>query len=538
MPPSNVQEILIDNEFLTSQNANYRSYCQDLADFFLPRKAWIDSIKVQGERVKFNFLYDSTAILAARTAAHGIHSNLTNETMRWFALASLDDEDMKARTNRLWFKEVEDKLLGAFRGSNFYNVMLEDYHGSLVFGTGTYSILEDERDKMKFKNIPVNQVNRVIDDNGRLIEIYINFRLSARQAFKLFDKNVGESVLKSLEDKPFEMFDFCHFVGERHTRDTKYKDAANMAYRSCWIAKKDKHMIAESGFMEMPYISDVFYSDSNDPNGFSPAMDVFPWVKLLNAMARTVIRAGMKQSDPPLVLPSKGFVLPLNFNPAGLNYRDAKTAHDAIQALPTVNGRIEIGVDLMKMVAERIDQGMFVPLFQTMNNITKQLTVLEAQQMITQNMSILGPVIGRFDYGKLSPTIMRAYNILNRRGELPPPPPDLIGKDFRVVYLGPLAKAQRQAEISEVQSWLSEVNTIGAVIPAALDNVEEDKLVNYLHRVRGITPEVLRDEEAIAQMRKQRQEQEQMVASLQMGQAGAGIAKTGAEAQAAGAQKP
>jgi hypothetical protein len=532
--PTQVKEILLDNEYLSNQNANYRSYCQDLADFFLPRKSWINSIRIKGERVKFNFLYDSTAILAARTAAHGIHSNLTNESMRWFQLESTEQSDMKRRDVRLWFKEVEDKKFAALRGSNYYNVQQEDYHNKLVFGTGTYSMLEDEKDKVKFKNIDVGNVNRVVDDNGRLIEIYVNFRLSARQAFKIFGNKCGESVMKALAKTPFEEFEFVHYVGERHDRDVRYQDAANMEYKSCWIQKKDKHLINESGFMEMPYISDVFYSDSNDPNGFSPAMDVFPWVKLVNAMSRTVIRAGMKQSDPPLVAPSRGFVLPLNFNPAAMNYRDPKTAHDAIQALPTVNGRIEIGVDLIRMVVERIEQGMFVPLFQTLNNITKQLSILEAQQLISQNMSILGPVIGRFDYGTLSPMIFRLYNILNRNLDLPPPPESLEGKGFRVVYLGPLAKAQKQAEIGETQAWMADVHNIGAIIPSAYDNVDEDKLINYLHRTRGVTPEILREEEAIAQMRKHREEQQQLIAALQAGQAGADIAKTGAEAGAVG----
>lgn len=533
--PTNVKELCEQNDFLTGQNSNYRSYCQELADFGLPRKANINSIRFQGERVKFNFLYDPTGILSARTAAHGIQSNSTNETMRWFALESTDLQDMRRRDVRMWFKEVEDKKLAKLRGSNYYNVQLEDYHGKLIFGTGTFSMLEDARDFVKFKNIPVGEVNRVIDDQGRLMEIYINFRLTARQAYKLWGASSGPSVLKALEKTPHEMFEFLHFVGERHDRDPRYEDSANMPYKSCWIAKKDKHLIGESGFMEMPYISDVFYSDSNDPNGFSPFMDVLPWTKLLNAMARTVIRGGMKVVDPAVSVPSRGFQLPLNFNPAAINYRDPKTAHDALQMLMT-NGRIEIGKDLMEYIAQQIKEGMFVPLFQTLNNITKQLSILEAQQLIAQNMSILGPVIGRFDYGTWSPMLFRLYGMLNRAGEIPPPPPALEGKSFRVVYLGPLAKAQRQSEIAEIQTWIQDVHNIGGVMPSAYFHINEDNIINDMHRLRGLSPTYLREEEEVERMKKHAEEQDQLIKMMQLGQAGANIAKTGAEAQAAGAK--
>lgn len=534
--PADVDAILKDNDHYTSMNANYRSYCQELSDFFTPRKSWINSIRIHGERIKFNFLYDSTAILAARTASHGIHTNLTNETTRWFSLQSIDEEDMLSLENRMWFKEVEDKCFSTLRQSNYYNVQLEDYHNKLIFGTGTYSMLEDANNFVKFKNISVRDVNRVVDDTGRVIEIYNNFKLTARQAYKLFGSNVGESILKELEKKPYQEFDFLHFVAERFDRDPRYTDNINMPYKSCWISKKDRHLIAENGFMEMPYISDVFYADTNDPNGFSPAMDVFPWVKLLNAMARTVIRAGMKQTDPPLMAPSRGLVLPLNYNPAAMNYRDAKTPSDAIQSLPTTNGKVDLGVELMRYVEERIKFGMFVPLFQTLNDITKQMSILETRQLITQNMAILGPVIGRFDFGTLSPMIFRLYNILNRNLEIPPPPQELVGKGFKVVYLGPLAKAQKQAEIAEVQSWLGEVQAIGTVLPQALDKVDEDKVVEFLHRMRQIDPDLLREDETVKRIRQHRQEQNDIIAQLETAKSGAEIANNAAQAEATAGQ--
>jgi hypothetical protein len=517
MPRVDVKEIILENEYLWNQNSNYRSYCQDIADFFLPRKAWVTSIKVQGERVKFNFLYDSTGIRAVRSTSAGFHSNLTNPTTKWFGLEAKDKKLMRRFDVKQWFKDVEQELYSTLEASNFYNVIQEFYTNTIAFGTGTFLALPDDTDEVRYKEMPVGQVCRVLDDRGRLCELHFRFKLTARQAYKLWGAKCGEAVTRQVEKKPHEEFDFLHVVQKRYEREPGKSDKFNMPYRSLWIGMKEKNLIEESGFNDMPYISEVFYKDSNDPNGFSPAMDVLAEVKLVNAMQRTVIRGAMKQSDPPYILPSRGFVLPLNLNPAALNYRDAKTPSDALQPLPVGHGRIDISVDLIKMVQESINEGMFVPLFRSLHDITKQMTIPEVQRRVAESMALLGPVIQRMNSGVLSPTILRLYNIKSRNGTLPDPPMALMGEQFEINYLSPLAKAQRQSEVAEVQGFLGDVQAIGSIIPSAFDKINEDKTIEILHRMRGISPELLREDEEIKRMREQRAQQEALMAQLQTG---------------------
>lgn len=532
-----IKDILLDNDELTSQNSTYRSYCQDLADFYTPRKAWINSIKVQGERVKFNFLYDSTAILAARETANGFHTHLTNPSARWFGIQYRNKEIRDLKEVRTFCHDVEEWALSKLKDSNFYNITPEWFHDKLVFGTGTFSMFSDDKDFIRYNEIPVDQINRVIDANGEVIGIYRNFTLTARQAFKMWGNAAGSSVMKAMLDKPNERFDFVHFVGERHVREFGKMDSANMPYMSVWIGKKDKNAIAESGFMEMPYFSEVFYKDSTDPNGFSPAMDMFPWVKLVNAMARTVIRGGMKQIDPPYSLPNKGVILPLNLNPSGMNYRDPKLANDALQVLPVGTGRLDMGRDMIELYMGKIERGLFVDLFRSFNEITKQMTVLETQQRIAQGMALLGPVVSR-DNRVLGKMITRLINMGARDplSGFPEMPEGLEAESYDLVYLSTLAKAQNQAELGEIQGFLNDIAGLGAIIPTVFDKIDEDKTVDVMHRIRGITPEIMRDDDAIEQMRKHREEQNQIIAQLQAGGAVADIAKTGADAEKSAAQ--
>jgi len=527
-----VKEILIDNEFLTNQNSNYRSYCQDLADFFTPRKAWINTMKITGEQLKFNFLYDSTAIISARETSAGFNTYLTNPSSRWFGYQYQNKKIKDSEIAKTFAHDVEDWAFATLKDSNFYEVAPEWFHGKLIFGTGTFSMLDDDKDFVKYNDIPVGQVNRVVDANGELIALYRNFPLTARQAFKLWGRNAGKSVLESLENKPHQEFEFVHYVGERFDRETDKEDAANMPYKSLWINKKDKQKIAESGFIEMPYFSSVFYKDSSDPNGSSAAMDIFPWVKLINAMSRLVIRGAMKQADPAYMMPSRGLVLPLNLNPGAMNYRDAKTPNDAIQLLPVSNGRIDIGKDLIEYIAGKIERGMFVNLFRSFDDITKQMPVIEVQHRISQDMALLGPVVNR-DNRTLGKMLIRLISMGRRdtSSGFPAIPEELLDETYELVYLSQLARAQQQSEIREIQNFLGDVASLGQIIPGVYDKIDEDKTLSVLHRIRGVTPEILRGDADVDQMRKHREEQNQLLQTMQAGSAVADIAKSGSEAE-------
>lgn len=528
---NDIKDIILDNQFLGNQNANHDAYIQDLADFILPRRAWVTSIRTKGERLKFNFLYDSTAIRALRDAASNFHTNLNDQTSRWFGFETAKKNLMKSLRVRSYWKDVEDVMFTILNDSNYYNVIQEFYTDFIGFSPGTFSMLEDDQDFVRFQLIPVKEVRRVVDARGRLSELYRNYRLTARQAVKLWGSDAGKSVLEAVEKKPFSEFDFLHYVGPRHVRDVSKQDALNMNFQSVWIAIKDKHLLKESGFRELPYMSEVFYADGEDPNGFGAAMDVFPDIKLVNAMKRTMIRSDMKDMDPPYIMPSRGFTLPLNLNPGAINYRDSKTNADDIELLPRPKGSGRSNSkDSMLSVQDDIRDGFFIPLFRSLSGVNKQMTIPEVQQRISENMKILGPVVGRVLHGIHDPTLIRLYKMGNRKGIFPEPPPELQDQEFSPIYLSALAKAQKQSELANIQLYLNDLNLVGQVKPNIYDNINEDKLANVMARMRSVTPEIQNEQEVMDRMRAHREEQNQLIAALQAGESLSKSAKAGAAA--------
>lgn len=516
-------------EDLNSDNANWQSYYQELADFCLPRKGNIMSLRTRGEKLKMNHLYDATAIISLKIMSAGFHSNLTNPSSKWFNLRTRDIRLMKLHEVMMWFKEVEDIMYGTINSSNFDTTMQEFYLGAGCFGTGAILTLEDPKEKVRFTEIPIEQIVMEEDAYGRVNRMYRKFFYTVQQAYDLWGEKAGEAVTGKVKDKPNARLEFIHYVGPRDKYISGKRDGINMPFMSMWIEKSKKHLIGQGGFLEFPYSVGRFYKDTNDVMGFSPAMDALPWIKLVNAQSKTMLRASMKAADPALILPRRGFVLPLNANPSATNYHDSKVTADAIKQMPT-SANIPITLEVIKQVKTDIEKAFFVPLFQALSAVTKQMTVPEVQRRIAENMILLGPVVGRFTQEVLDPIISRVFNILWRNSEIPEPPTVLTGQEMDIVYISPLAKAQRESEIYSIEAFLTDVSAIAQAKPGCLDKINEDNAVDVIAKVRGIDPSLIRSDSEIQAIRQQRAEEQAKLAQMQATQAGADVVQKGAGA--------
>ena len=524
-----IEKLCSREQDLRDSIGSWSSYHDELAKYCLPRKAYVTSTKSKGDRLKLQEIYDSTAVRALKIMGAGFSSNLTNPASKWFNLRTRDISIMENKDIQVWFKDVEDIIFGTLASSNFDTTMQEFYLNAGCFGTGTILTLEDNDEKVRFTEIPIEQVVFEEDAYGRVNRVYRSFPLTAQQAFDLWGDNAGEAVIETQKKKPNESMKFLHYVGPRDERDPSKETSDNMPFKSLWIEKSKKHLIGEGGYKDNPYAVGRFYKDTADCFGYSPAMDVLSDIKLVQAQVKTMLRAAMKASDPALIAPRRGFIAPINANPGKINYRDDKTPNDAITTMPG-GGNIPITFEIIKETQLNIEKAFFVPLFQAISNITKQMTVPEVQRRISENMVLLGPVVGRFTQEVLDPIVLRVFNILWDKGELPLPPQDIQGQELDIVYISPLARAQKESDIFSIQAFMQDVGLIAQAKPEVLDMIDGDKTIDIIAQVRGISPEIIKSKGDVDLVRKQRAEQMAAQAQAMQMQQGAETIKTGSEA--------
>lgn len=526
-----VKNLIRKNDYLQGQKSDWLSYWQDVANFCLPRKAWINTIKISGDQLKFNFLYDSRAILALKKSASGFHSNLTNPASKWFSFRTLDEKFMQSGAIQRYFKDVDDTQYNVINQSNFNETMLEYYTDDLCFGSTCISTEDDHKTNVRYTSIPIEQINVELDDRGELLAIYRNFKYTANQCVLRFgEKDISPEMKDALkDDKGYQKFDILHYVGPRHIRDASKKDNINMEYQSCWIAKKECHELKESGFNSNPYDFERFWVHSDDIFGYSPAMDVLASIKLANAQKRTIIRRAMKDSDQATMAPARFWLAPLNQNPGAMNYYD-KTKFTPQDFAPIqTGGNPQLAVEMMEVEQGLIDQGFFLPLFESMANVTKQMTVPEVQKRISDNLGLIGPVVGRMTKG-IARSQLRTYELLNKRGMFPPPPQEIQGQELNLNFLSPLAKAQRSSEMNGLMTWLGLMGQMSQMKPDVLDKVDIDRVADGAADLLGVDPSYIREQKVVDAIRQKNMQLKQQQMQLQMAGAASDVAKNAAVA--------
>ena len=244
---------------------------------------------------------------------------------------------------------------------------------------------------------------------------------------------------------------------------------------------------------------------SGEVYGRSPAMMCLPDIKMVNEMMKTTIRAAQKATDPPLLVPDDGFILPLRTIPGGLNYYRSGT-NDRVEPL-TTGSRPDIGLDYIESRREHITKTFHTDWLQLREG--PQMTATEVLQRQEEKMRLMGPMVGRLQSELLGPMIDRVFNILTRRGQLPMAPTEFEGQQLAVDYVTPVARAQKAQLVFNLSRFLEQMVPLANLKPEMLDNLDFDATFRWAHSTLDAPMMTLTNMESMAQQRQQRAQQVQ-----------------------------
>ena len=528
-------ELIRKYEELLSGRRNFESYWQSLHDYFYLESQDVNKSYSPGTELDPTYLWDSTTLESADVFASGFMNYLTPPTSKWFRLRHKDPKLSEKKAIGDFFEAVTDEVNYAINRSNFYDQMFPSYKSSGVYGTSLIFAEEDDRDDVRFYNIPLKQVVLVEDAKGRVVEYFIEFEYTALQAASRWGREaLSGEMQKEIEDRaPDKKHKFLLFIGKRNIREVEKFDKKNLPIAATWIDVKGKKVVEEGGYNEFPAMAHRFDKRPFIPWGFSPAMKALPVARLLNAVAKTNLRTMMKNTDPPIALPDNAFLAPFNMNPRAINYykKDAMSGKDMF---PFGNyGNPEVGINAVEYYSSKVKSLMYNDIFLAFNNITKEMNNPEVMERINEKMTMLGPAVGRYLAEVLNPIVQRTIGILWRRGKLPEPPDEIFtGAGYEIDFVGALAQAQRRSELNTLATGLTMVGQMAQFSPEVLDKINSDNVVDEVWSITGAPVQVLRDDSEIQQIREGRAQEMMKQKEMAMVQQGAMAAKDVGKAEA------
>lgn len=538
---SRADEILRVQSELEGQRGTWESHWSEIAERVLPRMDAFHGPRTPGEKHQER-IFDSTAPLALERFAAAMESYLTPRTQQWHRLRPQDDELADDQDVREYLDEVTHRLFGARYAprANFASQTYEVYLSLGAFGTGALFTDDAIGYGLRYKSIALASLYIAENAVGAIDYVHRKYKLSARAALQQFaNDSLPPKIVEAAEKKPFQEFEFIHCVKPNADRKAGRKDYRGMALSSYHVSLEGRAIVRAAGYRTMPYAVSRYVTGPCETYGRSPAMTVLPDIKMINEMSKTVLRAGQKAVDPPLLLADDGLLSAFSLRPGALNYNAVNASgQPLVQALES-KSRMDIGEALLEDRRRSINDAFLITLFQILIE-TPRMTATEAMLRAQEKGALLAPTMGRQQSELLGPLIEREIDILAAAGALPPMPDALVerGGTFAITYDSPLTRVQRAEEGVGILRTFEAVVPMAQIDPGVLDVFKLDDVVRELSDINGIEAKLMWSKDEMQVIKAQKAQQQQAAALLEAAPVLGKTAKDLAQAEAAAASAP
>lgn len=493
-------------------------------------------------------IIDETGFLAARTLATGLLSGLISPDKPWFRLgiANVEYEDIPEGPVKQWLAECTRRILEVYAQSNFYQAHGQMLWDNVVFGSSPVIQYEDREDVVRFYVPELGSFMFGLSNRLEVDTLYREYTYTISETVKEFGmENLSvssqtmakspssldtEIVIKHVIEPNSPLFVAGQDLGYLVPKAFPYREVYWEGTTSGGAGTQGGKALRIAGFREQPFTGFRWDVTSNDPYGRSPGMSALPAIRQLQIEQKRKAEAIDKMVRPPMVASVSMKNEPMDILPGGVSYV-MDPAGSGFKPAFTVEPRIqEMMVDIQE-VQSRVKDIFFNNLF---SMFTPDMTVQTATWVdaaMAEKLVLLGPVIGRMESEGFDQTIERTFAVMDRRGLLPPVPPELEGMPIAIQYISMLAEAQRASATSGIERWVGFAGNLVGVKPDVLDNINLDRTLATYGDLLMVDPDLANSPEQVAAIRQARDAQEAAAASLQVGMEAVNAGKTLSETQ-------
>jgi Bacteriophage head to tail connecting protein len=521
----------LDSRLVGLRQARYGFWIhwRELATYLLPRRfTWLatPSELSRGSPLNSNII-DPTGTKASQICAAGMMSGITSPGRPWFKLSIADMDASDTSPVKLWLDEVCKRMQRVIGNSNYYTAKAQQYHDLVVFGTAPLIIIEDQEDVFRCITPCAGEYFIAASPRMTIDTLFREFVQTVAQLVAEFgEDNVSDDVARMFKQGGASLSQeirICHAIEPNDDRVGGRVLPSRFPWREVYwqSGSNGNKVLRMRGYLEQPFSCPRWDLSGNDAYGRSPGMDALGPIKQLQLEQRRKAQAIDKMVNPPLKAHVSMRNEPAVTIPGGVTYvTDMSAANSGIAPVYEVQPRLQEMMEDIQDVRGLIGKIFFNDLFQMLAGEEKEMTAFEVAQRREEKMVVLGPVIERNENEGLDPDLDRIFAIMNRRGMIPPAPPEIHGSPLQVQYVSMLAQAQRAASTGALEQLVAFVGRLLAADPTAIDNIDIDELIDEYAEMMGASPRVVRASVAVAQIRQGRAQQQAQQQAMQVTAAG------------------
>lgn len=527
---------------LFTEFEQWRDIFTDVRDFINPYLGFFEDETPNSGTRKDDRLLRTISIEYAGILAAGLQNGITSPARPWLQY-TLGDYTLAQRDDvRTWLEIRRDIILNVLARSNFYPSNHQFYLELGIFATAAMLIEEDDESVINCRTFTCGEFAIGVDKKGRPNQFARNIQMTPFQIVEQFGyDNVPTNIQRLFDDGKFtKFFKVMHLICPNKSYVKGKIDIESMKFTDYyWMPEQSENeYLKKGGFNEFPVMVERWQVRGADVYGTGPGIWSLGDAKQIQLMWRDICTAAELGVKPPTVAPmdmlKNGGI---NLLPAGANYYNPMSGSDpGIKPVFQVALNLDHATAVQEAIEDCIKKHFKVDVFQLISQINEgkgERTAREIIELTAEKLSQMGPLLDRLETGYLPQIIDRVDAICERMGLIPPPPEDIEGMEIKVEYVSILSQAQKQALISPI---LDTANTIIGMAtatqqPEILDKLNFDEVSDYLGDYNGVPKAIINSDDAVAQVRQARAQQQQIMDMAAMAQQGANIAKTASDAK-------
>ena len=507
-----------------------RGLWQEIADNFYPERADFTIWRPLGTDFAAN-LMTSWPVMCRRDLGNQISTMLRPTARPWFHVQrqheEKDDQDMDLKRQMQWFEDVQRRAM-MDKSALFVKATTEADHDFAAFGQCAMSIeLNRDREALLYRTWHLRDMVWQDNENGQIGSIWRKWKPSAITLKRLFGSKIHPKTEALIEKTPFEEVNVMHMVVDADMYDG---DARGRKRWSIYYDCDNSHILEETPIWGKHYIIPRWCTVSSAIYGaqysFSPAtVAALPDARLIQAMTFTLLEAGEKATQPPMVATQDAVKSDLALYAGGVTWVDAEYDEKLGEALRPLNQDFrgfDFGVELNRDTREMINRAFYLDKL-TMPQRTEAMTAYEVSQRVQEYIRDALPLFGPMEMEYNGALCDETFDILMRNGAFGDPrnwPKKLRGATIDFTFESPLHDAIEEQKVQKYQQATQLMATALGFDPSAINVFDSIAALRDALQGSGAPATWIRGKAQTDDMVKQQQDQakaQQALAALEQG---------------------
>lgn len=484
MADSNATRLIETGNMLFSSRWTLMSLWQEIANNFYVERADFTVHRIIGTTFAEQ-LMTSYPLVARRDLGNAVGSMLRPSEKEWFFMET-SRQDQIDFAGKQWLEYATTVMRRSMydRVTQFVRATKEADNDFIAFGQAVMSYEWSwEKVAMLYRTWHLRDVAWVEDKHGEVTEVHRKWKPYARDVVKMF-KNASQAVRELADKDPFAEYELRHIVllSEDYDGNGGHK-MRRFRFTSVFVELGTQTILEEAGRRTLGYIVPRWETVSGSQYAYSPAtVAALPDARLLQAITLTLIEAGERFTNPPMIATQEAIRSDVQLFAGGITWVDAEYDErlgDVLRPLTQDKSGLPIGDKMAADVVAALGKCFFLDRL-TMSGIGERpgITAFEVGQRVQEYIRQALPLFEPMEQNYSGALCEGTFDTLLHAGAFGPMqtiPRSVLGAEVRFRFESPLTEIIDAQLATKLESAKQLVATLVDVAPSAPLSVDWEK---------------------------------------------------------------